>query len=153
MAHPSPRIGSDDGKAQLAYRLLTIRLPNLRSQPVLYLDAEEVDAVLGMSERIVYSQGLESVFAQDLATGDRSQLSSSRERGALCLGQAKVIRDSSTSALGWKARIATPLDSEKASPIGPQVQPAARSGCEAAAFLRKNQRIHRRQPQKGEESL
>ena len=138
MAHPSHRIGSDDGKAQLAYRLLTIRLPILRSRPVLKLDVEEGDAVLGTSKRIVYSQGLESVFAQDLGTGDRSQLSSSRERGALVLGQAKVIRDSSISALGWKARIATPLDSEKTSPIGPQAQPAVRSGSEAAAFLRKD---------------
>ena len=117
------------------------------------LDAEEGDAVLGTSERIAYSQGLESVFAQDLGTGDRSQLSSSRGRGALGLGQAKVIQDSSTSALGWKARIATPLDSEKASPIGPQAPLAALSGCEAAAFVRKAQKTHGHQPQKGEESL
>ena len=83
MVHPSHRIGSDDGKARLASRHMTIRLPSLRSLPVLYLDAAEGDAVLGTSERIVYSRGLESVFAQGLGTGDRSQLSSSRGRGAL----------------------------------------------------------------------
>ena len=125
MVYPSHRIGSDDGKARLAYRLLTIRLPNLRSQPVLYLGVAEGDAVPETSERIDYSQGLESVSAQDLGTGDRSQLSLSRGRGVLGLDQATVIRESSTSALGWRARIATPLDSEKASPIGPQAQPAA----------------------------
>ena len=66
-----------------------------------------------------------SVFARDLGTGDRTRRRSNWGREAHGLGQAKVLQDSSTSALGWRAQTVTPQDLEKASPIYPQDQPAA----------------------------
>ena len=117
--------GSGDGKGRQAYHPLTTRLPNPKSRLALREDAQEVDEAPGTLEQIVYSQGLEIVFARGLGLGDERWRSSNPVMEALGSGQVKVIQDSSISALGWKVQTVALLDSEKASPIYPQAQPAA----------------------------
>ena len=112
----------------------------------MYLGVEERVVAPEKRERIVYARDLESIFARDLVSGDRTRLRSSSGTEALGLGQAKVIQDSSILALEWKVRTANLLDSEKASPTYPQDQPAAQeSGSEVAASLRRERRTRRRQ--------
>ena len=146
MARQSRRSGSGGGKDPFASHPLTTQLPNLTSRPVLHLGVEERNVAPGKRGRIVSARGLESIFARDLASGDRIRLRSSSGTQALGLGQAKVIQDSSILALEWKVRTANLLDSGKASPTYPQDQPAAlESGSETAASLQMERRTRRRQ--------